>query len=155
MGRSKKAKGTRSHDQLHVGVRFPGEMAEMANALVEDANAFLRAKGLPESVTVSGMTKAWIGERLTAEYARRGQNVVHVAFDFKEPLASVLRQLLVKANFQRTAAGEEAIGMADMLMNMIVPWAAQAEADTLGSTTVAEKMLGGASAVIRRGRGHA
>src|SRR5579871_1836480 len=68
MGRPKKA--SKVAEQLHVGMRFPPDLGEMAQALLDEANGYLASQGLPPTVTLSGMVKAWVGERLTEEYAK-------------------------------------------------------------------------------------
>jgi hypothetical protein len=56
-------------EEMHVGIRFPTDLAEKMKAIVNDANSFLKAQSMPENITVSGVVKAWIGERLDEEYA--------------------------------------------------------------------------------------
>lgn len=54
---------------MHIELRFPTELAEQMKAIVDDANAFLRARGQPQTITVSGVVKAWVGERLAEEFS--------------------------------------------------------------------------------------
>ncbi len=53
---------------MHIAVRFPDDLAQKMKAVLDDANAFLRAQSIPETITVSGVVKAWIGERLEEEF---------------------------------------------------------------------------------------
>ena len=54
---------------MHVRLRFPPELAEQIRAIVDDANAFLRARGQPETISFSGVVKGWVGERLAEEFS--------------------------------------------------------------------------------------
>jgi hypothetical protein len=56
-------------EEMHVGLRFPPELAAQVRAVVDDANAFLRARGLPETITSTSVVKTWVGERLAEEFS--------------------------------------------------------------------------------------
>ena len=68
-GRPKKAAGSRTADQLHMGFRFDPRTAAKLRLVVEEVNAQLRASRLPE-LTAYALVRHWIVERIEAEYER-------------------------------------------------------------------------------------
>jgi hypothetical protein len=68
-GRPKKPGGSRVQDQLHLGFRFDAETAAKLRAVLERANAKLRAAGLPD-LTAYALVRHWILEKIEEEFGR-------------------------------------------------------------------------------------
>jgi hypothetical protein len=66
-GRPKKPVGTRVQDQLHMGFRFDAETAAKLRAVLDRANAQLRASELPP-LTAYALVRHWISEKIDAEF---------------------------------------------------------------------------------------
>jgi hypothetical protein len=69
MARPRKPEGTRVVDLLHVGWRLSLPQTNMMEAVMAAKRAAVQAMGLPASnVTVSGLARVWLEERLIEEF---------------------------------------------------------------------------------------
>ena len=66
-GRPRKPPGTRVQDRLHMGFRFDPETAAKLRAVLDRANAQLRASELP-TLTAYALVRHWISEKIEAEF---------------------------------------------------------------------------------------